>query len=379
MVLRALEKNPELRYQQVSAMKTNVETISRSKPNSKPKMSMKRSTVLFTIIAIIVGISLVYEVVQRHRISQSLKPLKAQSAMNSRQQSLQERFTQRMAQDRKNYTQKQLDEAEQLYQVANQKWGTREAIESLQTMIKKYPNLDRTGCAMLYLAQMSQGDERAKYLQDCIDEYNDCFYGDGVQVGAYARLLLVEDYKSQGETEKAEALFNEIKTKYADAIDHNGNLLVDSFGEDYIGQQTKSAEAGNQWGQFNLWDAYYNGTHDVDKNQAKADKWLNQFVKGVYVVRFEPANGFHPQNAMDYLNDIRKHTPQVQSARNGVGTGSFFRTTKEGDKLVASFLTDEPDKLQAYIESNPDLKFVSVEAMTPQSFIEYEESPQESL
>ena len=379
VVLRALEKNPELRYQQVSAMKTNVETISRSKPNSKPKMSMKRSTVLFTIIAIIVGISLVYEVVQRHRISQSLKPLKAQSAMNSRQQSLQERFTQRMAQDRKNYTQKQLDEAEQLYQVANQKWGTREAIESLQTMIKKYPNLDRTGCAMLYLAQMSQGDERAKYLQDCIDEYNDCFYGDGVQVGAYARLLLVEDYKSQGETEKAEALFNEIKTKYADAIDHNGDLLVDSFGEDYIGQQTKSAEAGNQWGQFNLWDAYYNGTHDVDKNQAKADKWLNQFVKGVYVVRFEPANGFHPQNAMDYLNDIRKHTPQVQSARNGVGTGSFFRTTKEGDKLVASFLTDEPDKLQAYIESNPDLKFVSVEAMTPQSFIEYEESPQESL
>jgi len=89
---------------------------------------------------------------------------------------------------------------------------------------------------------MSQGDERAKYLQDCIDEYNDCFYGDGVQVGAYGAVLLVEDYKSQGETEKAEALFNEIKTKYADAIDHNGNLLVDSFGEDYIGQQTKSAK-----------------------------------------------------------------------------------------------------------------------------------------
>jgi len=47
--------------------------------------------------------------------------------------------------------QKQLDEAEQLYQVANRKWGTREAIESLQTMIKKYPNLDRTAaqCSIL--------------------------------------------------------------------------------------------------------------------------------------------------------------------------------------------------------------------------------------
>ena len=82
---------------------------------------------------------------------------------------------------------------------------------------------------------------------------------------------------------------------------------------------------------------------------------------------------------MEYLNDIKKHTPQVQSAQNGVGLGSFFRTTKQGDKLVASFLTDQPDKLQSYIESNPDLKFISTGAMTPQSFIEYEKSPQESL
>ena len=150
-------------------------------------------------------------------------------------------------------------------------------------------------------------------------------------------------------------------------------------GDIYLSEQTKSAGAGNRWGQFYLWDAYYNGTHGVDKNQAQADKWLNQFVKGVYVVRFEPADGFQPQNSMDYLNNIRKRTPQVQSAQNGVGTGSFLRTKKEGDKLVASFLTDQPDKLQAYIESNPDLKFISATAMTPQSFIEYEKSPQESL
>jgi hypothetical protein len=155
--------------------------------------------------------------------------------------------------------------------------------------------------------------------------------------------------------------------------------LLENPGDIYISHLTESAKAGNRWAQFYLWDAYHNGTHGVDKNQAKADEWLNQFVKGVYVVRFEPANGFHPQNAMDYLNDIRKCTPQVSSDENGVGTGSFFRTKKEGDKLVASFLTDEPDKLRAYIEKNPDLKFISVEAMTPQSFIEYESSIQESL
>ena len=90
-------------------------------------------------------------------------------------------------------------------------------------------------------------------LQDCIDNYNDCFYDDGVLVGAYSRFLLAQDYQSQGEIEKAKALFNEIKTNYADAVDHGGNLLVDSFGEGYIGQQTKSAEAGNYWAKFNLW------------------------------------------------------------------------------------------------------------------------------
>lgn len=298
---------------------------------------------------------------------------------NNRQQSLHKRFWTRTAQDQEKYTPQQLSDAEQLYQVANKQWGTLEAIENLQTVIKKYPDINRAGCATLYLAQLSQGDEHTRYLQDCIEKYDDCFYGDGVQVGAYARFMLAEDYKSQGQTEKAEALLNEIKTKYPDAVGHDGNLLLGGSEEDYISQQIQLVKAGNRWAQFNLWDAYYHGAHGVHKDRAKADQWLGEFVKGVYVVRFEPANGFNPHNAMDYLNDIRKHTPQIISAQNGIGTGGFFRTKKTGGKLVASFLTEEPDKLKTYIESNPDLKFVSAEAMTPQMFIEYDSSPQESL
>jgi hypothetical protein len=152
-----------------------------------------------------------------------------QPAMNSRQQTLHERFVARTTQDQANYTPEQLRDAEQLYQVANQKRGTPEAKESLQTMIQKYPGLNRTGCAVLYLAQMTQGDERTGYLQDSIQKYNDCFYGDGVQVGAYARFLLLQDYQSQGDSEKAKALFDEIKAEYADAIDHQGNFLVNSI------------------------------------------------------------------------------------------------------------------------------------------------------
>jgi hypothetical protein len=93
-------------------------------------------------------------------------------------------------------------------------------------LIKKYPGFNRAGCAMLYVAQMSRGDERAKYLQDCIEKYDDCFYGDGVQVGAYARFLLAEDCRSKGEEEKAAAFYSEIRARFAEAIDHSGKLLV---------------------------------------------------------------------------------------------------------------------------------------------------------
>jgi len=171
---------------------------------------------------------LTQRVAQRNK---QLAPVKAQQAMEARQKTLHNKFMQRYAQDEQKYSKDQLQDAEQLYQVANQKWGSPEAVTSLQTMVKKYPDLDRTGCAVLYLADMSKGDDRAQYLQDCIEKYYDCFYGDGVQVGVYARYLLAGDYKGSGDTDKAKALFSEIKTQYPDAIDHRGKLLVDLINE----------------------------------------------------------------------------------------------------------------------------------------------------
>ena len=157
------------------------------------------------------------------------KPGNAQQVAQARQAALRPKFDQKMAQDHQKYSQQELNEAESLYQAANKNWGTLEASNSLQKMIQKYPDIDRTGCAVLYVAQMSKGEDRARYLQDCIDKYNDCFYGDGVQVGVYARFLLAQDLQSSGEAAKAKALFNEIKSKYSDAVDHSGNLLVDSI------------------------------------------------------------------------------------------------------------------------------------------------------
>jgi hypothetical protein len=162
-------------------------------------------------------------------MSQLLAPLKAQQAADARRKALRVKFDKRMAQDHEKHSAEQIREAESLMRIADQKWGSAEASDALQKLIKEYPDFNRAGCAMLYLAQTSQGEERAKNLQACIEKYSDCMYGDGVQVGVYARFLLANDYRSKGDTKKADDLANEIKTQYPDAIDHSGNLLVDSL------------------------------------------------------------------------------------------------------------------------------------------------------
>jgi hypothetical protein len=166
---------------------------------------------------------------QVQEMSGLLEPIRAQQGMESRRRALRGKFDKKMAQDQAKYTGEQLREAEQLYQVANQKWGSAEGAESLQTMLKKYPDINRTGCATLYVAQRSEGEQRAKYLRDCIEKFNECFYGDGVQVGAYARLLLADYYQNKGESDKAATLFAELKAQYPEAVDHGGNLLINAI------------------------------------------------------------------------------------------------------------------------------------------------------
>jgi TolA-binding protein len=133
---------------------------------------------------------------------------------------------QRMRSDLQEHNRQELGEAEKLYQVANKNWRSDEAKQSLQQMVERFPDVNRTGCAVLYLGQMSEGDHRERLLKDAAEKYGDCFYGNGVQVGAYARFLLALYYKDKGEADKAKELFDEIRAKYPDAVDHRGNALV---------------------------------------------------------------------------------------------------------------------------------------------------------
>lgn len=159
-------------------------------------------------------------------LEKSLEPLIAKAKAEQLQAAQQLLARERMRQDAENYSQAQLREIESLYQVANKQWGSEAAQKSLQTLVEKYDKANRTGCAILYLGQMSDGEQQAEYLNKAIEQFGDCFYGDGVQVGAYARFLLAHAYLDANLPDEAKKLFDEIRENYPDAIDHRGNSLV---------------------------------------------------------------------------------------------------------------------------------------------------------
>ncbi|MDD2600238.1 MAG: tetratricopeptide repeat protein [Kiritimatiellae bacterium] len=128
--------------------------------------------------------------------------------------------------DKKTYSDEQLREIEKLYQSANKNLKSPEAKEALKSLIEKYPKANRTGCAVQYMGQMSSGEEKETYLKLAIKDFGDCYYGSGVQVGAYARLYLAYYYKEIGKEKEAKTLFDEIKNDFPDAVNHKGKLLV---------------------------------------------------------------------------------------------------------------------------------------------------------
>lgn len=158
-----------------------------------------------------------------------LAPMKDKMLAEARQQKLAQQARERMRLDHERFSSEQLQEIESLYQVANRNWQTDEARQSLKKLVDEYKNANRTGCAILYLGQMTKGEEKEAYLKQAIEDYSDCFYGDGVQVGAYARFHLAHYYHSIGKTENAQTLVDELKADYPDAITHQGQLLSDHY------------------------------------------------------------------------------------------------------------------------------------------------------
>jgi RNA polymerase sigma-70 factor (ECF subfamily) len=154
--------------------------------------------------------------------------------------------------------------------------------------------------------------------------------------------------------------------------------LQPQTGQRYLDQQLKLASTGDYWARFNVWEALSKGKHEVTVNSAEADKWLEELVKGAYLAEFEPVGAFNPKTPGEMLDRFHERC-QLRSGKTSLGGASFFRTTKQGDKLIGSFLTELPDEFRKAIEQSQDLKLISIEALTPEMFEAHESSRQESL
>jgi hypothetical protein len=142
---------------------------------------------------------------------------------------LRARAQERMRQDLAIYSRDDFQKLEELYQSANKDLKSPDAKAILQRVVKEYPKSNRAGSAVLYLAQLTSGAEREAYLKAAIADHEDTWYGDGVQVGALARVQLAAFYAAEGRSAEAQALAKEVADRFPGAVDHNGRPLIDSL------------------------------------------------------------------------------------------------------------------------------------------------------
>jgi len=145
---------------------------------------------------------------------------------------LHNRFMERRAQDIKRYGETEYQKINEIYQLASRQYRYKspEALENFKKLISKYPQANRAGCALLSLGEMCPDRPQAEeYLRRAIADYSDCFFGNGVQVGAYARFFLAGYYRQSGKKQEADKLYQEIREKYPDAVTNRGKPLVNEL------------------------------------------------------------------------------------------------------------------------------------------------------
>lgn len=157
-------------------------------------------------------------------LEQKLKPVLDQEMQRQQVLKLRNQARIRARQDLQYYKPEELEQIETLYRSWSTQKGDDQKAVAL-TLQQKYPKANRTGCAMLYLAQGSLGEPQIELLKQVIRDYSDCYYFDSVQVGPYARLILGSLLEKSGRHTEAAACFDELKKLYPDAIDHNGKPL----------------------------------------------------------------------------------------------------------------------------------------------------------
>ncbi|MFZ4780398.1 MAG: tetratricopeptide repeat protein [Terrimicrobiaceae bacterium] len=144
------------------------------------------------------------------------------------------------------------------------------------------------------------------------------------------------------------------------------------------GSSSVPTKTSNYWDTFAQWEALMEGKDGMPKDRAKADQLLPLLITDVYLVRFRPADGFNPRTPGEFLEAFHEAS-QLRSERSRLGGTGFFRTRVENDKLIASFFTQQPERMKQDIERDSRFIFISNEKVTAETFVRHVESRQESL
>jgi hypothetical protein len=145
---------------------------------------------------------------------------------------LRARAQQRFAEDATRYSASELTDIEARYRATRRRsWPVSapdpDARFRLQELIEIYRRSNRAGCAVLELAQMSEGRERERYLKTAIADHDDAWFENGAQVGPLARALLAVAYAGVDRLDEAERLAAEIASRYPGSVDTTGAPLDD--------------------------------------------------------------------------------------------------------------------------------------------------------
>ena len=104
-----------------------------------------------------------------------------------------------------------------------------EAETILQELIRRYPESNRAGCALVLLAQQSTGAQRERFLRQAIEHDRDAWFENGTQVPAVARAMLAIHLAGLKRFEEAEKLAAELVERFPGAIDQSGATLDDTL------------------------------------------------------------------------------------------------------------------------------------------------------
>ncbi len=131
----------------------------------------------------------------------------------------------RIREDEKYYTDQERREIGELYKAWNNTPKLNERKTIAQKMLRRYPKSNWTGCIMVVYSNINSKYEEIRLLKQTVRDYNDCFYGNGTQVGAEARRRLVKCLNRVGKKEEAEKYLRELKESYPTATGFNGKFI----------------------------------------------------------------------------------------------------------------------------------------------------------